>query len=117
MIVSLRAGGDMRICASCGETYPEEVERCDLDGTVLCSWEEATRVVLGPADDVAVAVHAGDEEDSTSERPTVPRLRHDSARPARPTELRDPSPAKLAGRVRFSDAQPAFASVEVEDTG
>src|SRR5207253_2535904 len=68
-------GRVMRICASCGETYPEKVERCDLCGTALSTWEEATRVVLGPADDASAGHRvAPDLDDETIERPTVRRL-------------------------------------------
>ena len=41
----------MRICATCGEAYRDGVLACGLDGTALGSWEDATKVMLGPPDD------------------------------------------------------------------
>jgi serine/threonine protein kinase len=65
----------MRICASCGEAYPEEAAVCELDGTMLSSWTEATRVALGPDDEPISARPTPDVDDElTSERPTFPVL-------------------------------------------
>jgi serine/threonine protein kinase len=64
----------MRICASCGEAYPEEAAVCELDGTMLSSWAEATRVVIGPDDVALLARTTPDDDELTSERPTFPVL-------------------------------------------
>jgi hypothetical protein len=66
----------MRICASCGEAYPEEAAVCELDGTMLSSWAEATRVAIEPGDEGAVRARATPDVDdeATSERPTFPVL-------------------------------------------
>jgi serine/threonine protein kinase len=85
----------MRICSNCGEIYPEGAEVCELDATPLSSWEEATRVVLGPADEASTSEFARRtlpelEDDSTVERPTVPRFTDYADRGALPDELTRP---------------------------
>ena len=85
----------MRICSNCGEIYPEGAEVCELDATPLSSWEEATRVALGPADEVSTTEFARRtlpeiEDDSTVERPTVPRFSDYADRGALPDEMTRP---------------------------
>src|SRR5262245_20363052 len=111
----------MRVCSSCGATYPDSVNVCGHDGTRLRAAAEAVATVSPAVALGSARWGAAAELDIAGERVTIPRFvvlpRHAEAKraetsPGPPPRLR----ARATTKRRRADTSPAAPSALRADT-